>query len=224
MGGAWEWLIRSVKESLHAVLNEHAPKEETLLTIFAEIAHSINSRPLTHVPIDPSNSEALTPNHFLIGFSSGVIRFDKYELQTSCIRKQWQLAQHFANAFWKRWLREYLSSLLPTKKGSSLKVGNIVLLIDDLSPRNTWKKGVITRTFPGTDNVIRVLEVKTSNGFLKRPCRKIIKFTEVQNTWGLSGWSNVAFNRVIIIILHWIDCNKYLLILFKFGAFALFEF
>ena len=58
------------KESLYVVLKEHAPKEETLLTVLAEMEHSVNSHPLTIVSSDPQEKEALTPNHFLIGTSS----------------------------------------------------------------------------------------------------------------------------------------------------------
>ena len=73
MGGAWERLIRSVKESLHVILKEHTPKEETLLTTLAEIEHSVNSCPLTLVSSDTQEKEALTPNYFLIGTSSATI-------------------------------------------------------------------------------------------------------------------------------------------------------
>ena len=54
-------------------LKEHAPKEETLLTVLAEIEHSVKSRPLTVVASDPQEKEAPTPNHFLIGTSSATI-------------------------------------------------------------------------------------------------------------------------------------------------------
>lgn len=108
MGGAWESLIKSVKNASYATLKEHAPKEETFTTVLAQVEHSVNSRPLTHVSLDPRDKEALTPNHFLIGTSSGNIRLGHYDAQILCTRKQWQLAQHFADAFWRRWLREYL--------------------------------------------------------------------------------------------------------------------
>lgn len=40
-------------------------------------------------------------------------------------------------------------------------MGNVVLLVDDQQPRNTWVKGVITKTFPGSDGLVRVVEVTT---------------------------------------------------------------
>ena len=113
MGGAWERLVRSVKIALKHTLKETAPAEETLWTLLVEIEHMINSRPLTHVSTDPSDEEALTPNHFLIGSSSGYLRLEKYELETINSRKQFEVVQKMANTFWKRWIREYLPTLLP---------------------------------------------------------------------------------------------------------------
>ena len=186
MGGAWERLIRSVKEALYFTLKDHAPAEETLLTVFAEIEHSINSRPLIKVPLDPLEKEAITPNHFLIGRSSGTVRISRYDLQTKCLRKQWLLAQRFADACWNRWLLSYLPSLLSRKKwllpDEPLKTGDIVLIAEDKMPRNNWCKGLIVKTFPDSDGQVRVVEIKTEQGNLTRPSRKIVKFTQVQNT------------------------------------------
>ncbi|XP_076398077.1 uncharacterized protein LOC143266403 [Megachile rotundata] len=188
MGGAWERLIRSVKTALHVVLREQAPTEEVLYTLLTEVEHSVNSRPLTHVPVDPRDHEALTPNHFLIGTSSGSIKLGNYEKQTVCLRKQWKLAQHFADCFWRRWLREYLPSIIGRPKwmreGNTLGRGDLVLIADTQSPRNEWKRGTIIQTYPGSDGVVRVAKIHTSRGDFTRPIHKLIKLLsvrEVQN-------------------------------------------
>ena len=179
MGGAWERLVRSVKVALDVVLREQAPNEKVLLTLLAEVEHSINSRPLTNVSVDPRDQEALTPNHFLIGESSGHLRLDRYEAETSNPRKQFRIAQSFADAFWKRWIREYLPTLLPRKKWDAadcpLEIGDIVLVIDFQAPRNTWRKGTIIEIYPGADEVVRVAKIRTATNELVRPTRKLIK-------------------------------------------------
>lgn len=182
MGGAWERLIGSIKSTLKVILNEQAPREETLLTVLAEIEHIVNSRPLTHVSVDPRDDEALTPNHFLIGSSSGNLTLKHFEIGETCPRKQWRWAQATADAFWKRWAREYLPSLRVRDKWhretENLKIGDLVLIIDELTQRNSWRKGRIEKVFPGTDGRVRAVEVKTANGILKRPVSKLICFAK----------------------------------------------
>ena len=64
MGGVWESLVKSVKIILQAILKEEVPRDEVLATVFAEAEHSVNSRPLTDISVDPQELEALTPNIF----------------------------------------------------------------------------------------------------------------------------------------------------------------
>ena len=64
MGGVWESLVKSVKISLQAILKEEVARDEVLATVFAEAEHSVNSRPLTDISVDPQELEALTPNIF----------------------------------------------------------------------------------------------------------------------------------------------------------------
>ncbi|XP_076246401.1 uncharacterized protein LOC143186603 [Calliopsis andreniformis] len=181
MGGAWERLIRSVKVALNATLRNQVPSEEVLSTLLVEIEHSVNSRPLTDVSLDPRDEEALTPNHFLIGASSGEIKIKKYDLQATCLRKQWQIAQSFANAYWRRWLREYLPGLIPRAKWheteNSLEKGDLVRIVDLQAPRNLWKTGTVTEVFPGADGVVRIAKVRTSAGVFTRPARKLIRLS-----------------------------------------------
>ena len=178
MGGAWERLIRSVKVALSVILREQAPNEETLYTLLTEIEHSINSRPLTNVSADPTDAEALTPNHLLIGSSSGEFRLGRYEAQSVCPRKQWRVAQALADSFWRRWLREYVPTLVPRRKwcekSTPISIGDIVLIIDLQAPRNVWRKGTVVKVFPGADGEIRVATVKTANGEFVRPVHKLI--------------------------------------------------
>ncbi|XP_058803620.1 uncharacterized protein LOC131671301 [Phymastichus coffea] len=81
MGRAWERRIRSVKVALDHALKGEVPTEEVLSTLLVEIEHMVNSRPLTHVSVNPNNEEALTPNHFLIGSSPGHLRLERYEAE-----------------------------------------------------------------------------------------------------------------------------------------------
>ncbi|XP_037295821.1 uncharacterized protein LOC119189653 [Manduca sexta] len=159
-GGAWERLVRSVKTALTVTLKEKAPSEETLRTLLAEAEHSVNSRPLTHVSVDPRDPEALTPNHFYVD------------------RRAWRAAQALADNFWRRWIAEYLPTLVPrgesTRRVRPLRVNDVVAIADQQLPRNVWPLGIVQRTFEGPDGAIRVAEVKTKSGVFRRPVTKIV--------------------------------------------------
>ena len=122
----------------------------------------------------------------MLGASSGQIRLSKCDAQIECTNKQWQLAQHFADAFWRRWLREFLPSLISRKKWheneTPLKEGDLVLILDNDVQRNQWKKGVVTHAIPGSDGQVRVAEIRTAHGVLLRPTRKLVKFAESQTS------------------------------------------
>lgn len=45
--------------------------------------------------------------------------------------------------------------------------------MEDNQPAQTWKIGRIVAVFPGEDNIIRVADVRTSNGVFRRPISKV---------------------------------------------------
>ena len=65
-GGVWERLVKSAKVALMKVLKRRSITDEMLLTAVKEPEKFINSRPLTHVSLDPSDPQPLTPFHFLV--------------------------------------------------------------------------------------------------------------------------------------------------------------
>ncbi|XP_048485725.1 uncharacterized protein LOC125490479 [Plutella xylostella] len=141
-GGAWERLVRSVKTALKAVLDQQFPKEELLQTLLAEVEHSINSRPLTHVSVDPRDPEALTPNHFLLGSPEGLPSTGPCQpTDLRALRR----VQALADSFWRRWVQEYQPTLIPRSSSPSternLQVGDLVIVVDNSLPRNTWPRG-----------------------------------------------------------------------------------
>ncbi|XP_028174624.1 uncharacterized protein LOC114363174 [Ostrinia furnacalis] len=176
-GGAWERLIRTVKTSLKIVIGERTLKEETLSTLMAEVENMVNSRPLSHVSVDPTTGESLTPNHFLLGSSSNLPCIGEFDDTDLHLRKQWRKAQRLADMFWKRWVREVLPDMLPRKKWNSeqvpLQVGDLVLVVDPSSTRNTWPKGIIHRVYPGKDGRIRTVDVKTKTGIWRRSAARV---------------------------------------------------
>ena len=176
MCGAWERLVRTVKSCLHAAMPTRVPKDELLLTMLAEVENIINNRPLTYVSIDTEDDEALTPNHFIYGSSSGSKPVGDSSDTSENHRNNWANSQAFANRFWIRWTKEYLPSLRRRTKWhdpnvEEVAIGDIVILIGE--EKGTWPKGKVIQVHQGRDGHVRSVDIQLATGIYTRPVSKL---------------------------------------------------
>ena len=176
-GGIWERMVQSVKRVLRHTLKQVAPREHTLQCFIIEAENIVNSRPLTHLPVDPAQSEPLTPNHFLLGSANTARTPGVQDPNPRHLRKQWLISRQLRDAFWKRWIMEYLPTLTRRSKWCQrvkpLAVGDLVLICDVNSPRHHWTRGRIVRLYAGSDGVCRKAEVSTAKGVIRRPASRL---------------------------------------------------
>ena len=186
MGGVWERLVASTKRALRVVLGSQCVSDDLLQTVLAEVEFVINSRPLTYVSSDISDAEPLTPNHFLVGQPEAALPPGVFAEHDALGRKKWRHGQALTDHFWRRWQREYLPSLMERKKWlldeRDFQVGDVVLLVDDTSPRGFWPLARVTHVFPSTDGTVRSVEVQTTGGRIYRqPVTKVCFIEECQS-------------------------------------------
>jgi len=166
-GGVWERQIRSMRSVLNALLGSsgHLLDDDAFRTFMSEAAHIVNSRPLTVTSLnDPTSLQPLTPNHLLMMKSNVVLPppgvFKDAEVYS---RKRWKRVQCLLDSFWNRWKKEVLSLWQTRQKWCkpvrNLKVGDIVLVIDDQIPRCHWRLGKVVELFPGRDSLVRKVKV-----------------------------------------------------------------
>ena len=114
-----------------------------------EVESIVNGRPLTKVSDNPKDLEALTPNHLLLPRSGTTLPPGVFRKEDVYSRRRWQQVQYLSDVFWCRWLREYLPSLQERQKWTrptvNFEVGDIVLVVDKNSPRNSWGPVVVSR-------------------------------------------------------------------------------
>lgn len=183
MGAAWERMVGVVKEAFKTVVGDQPLSDKVLRCALAEAERVVNPHPLTDVPMQPEDEEALTPNHFLHGGSrrrlhEGVGCGEEVAARTPS-RKSWRSSQQIADHFWKRFSREVVPVLNQrTKwwvKSEPLQIGDVVMVADEMR-RGAWKRGVVTKAIGCKDsNQVRQVRVKTATGVIMRPAVKVAK-------------------------------------------------
>jgi hypothetical protein len=138
------------------------------------------------VPIDSEEDEALTPNHFLMLSSSGVVQPAKAPISSAAtLKTNWGQAQNLLDHFWTRWVKEYLPNISRRSKWfddtKPIQPGDLVVIAEDGAKRNSWVRGKVVRVHPGKDGRIRVADVQTSSKVLKRPVSSLAVL-EVQDS------------------------------------------
>ena len=178
-GGVWERCIRTIRKVMSALLKEQVLDDEGLATLMCEVESIVNGRPLTKVSDDPRDLEALTPNHLLLLRSGATLPPGVFRKEDVYSRRRWRQVQYLSDVFWRRWLREYLPSLQERQKWTrptvNFEVGDVVLVVDENSPRNSWPLGRIQEVKPNKgDGLVRRVALKTKTSVLERPINKIV--------------------------------------------------
>ena len=74
-------------------------------------------------------------------------------------------------------MREYIANIQHRQKWiqtvDNINVGDIVLLVDEQSPRNCWPMGRVVEVYTGRDGLVRSASVKTQSNIFKRPVTKM---------------------------------------------------
>lgn len=146
----------------------------------------VNSRPLTVDNLNnPDSLEPLTPNHLLHMKSNAPLpppgTFPKEDLYS---KKRWPRVQFLAEQFWSRWRREYVHNKISRQKWHSpkrnLKVGDVVLDVDELSPRGEWRLAKVLETFTGKDGLVRGAKISLGDKTLNNKGQRSSKLSVVE--------------------------------------------
>ncbi|XP_070142318.1 uncharacterized protein [Drosophila kikkawai] len=178
MGGLWEAGVKSFKTLFYKSTATRKYTFEELSTLLAKIEACLNSRPLAPMSEDPTDLLALTPGHFLVGGPLLATVEPEIKGASTSIINRWQHLKALHQQFRLRWKEEYLKELhkrtkwqVPTR---NLEVGEMVIIKDDNLPSNEWRLGRIDSVFPGPDGHVRVVNIRTARGIVKRPVAKVV--------------------------------------------------
>lgn len=188
-GGIWEAAVKSTKFHLKRTLKDAQLTFEEYATYLTQVEGILNSRPLYAISSNPNDSDVLTPGHILIGRPLTAVPEPNYEGIRLNRLSRWQYVQRLRDEFWKTWHRDYLQTLQPRGKNrfttANIAPGMIVLLEEKDTPVQIWKLGIITKTFPGSDGLVRTVEVQVGTVVYKRAIHKIAVLPIIDNNASL---------------------------------------
>ncbi|MEL6931451.1 MAG: hypothetical protein AAFO95_22930, partial [Cyanobacteria bacterium J06600_6] len=179
--GVHEILVRSMKRALRHILGDANVSDEELFTALVQAESLMNSRPITTCEDDVSSDPCLTPNHFLFGRAEpGNILADVGENDGQLLSRRYKLVQSLIEQVWVRWQKEVLHNCKTRTKWKvktpNLKVDDVVICLEPIQlKKHNWKLGRVINTFPGLDNVVRVVDVLIEGKTYRRPVSKLCR-------------------------------------------------
>lgn len=156
--GLSEALVKLVKKNLALMVGSHVLTFGELQTVLFEIANLLNERPIGIHPTDPEEGTYLCPNDLLLGRAS--TRVPPGSMDTSCDpKKRVVLIQQIADAFWRKWQRDYFHTLIVRQKWHvakrDVKAKDVVLVQDSNTYRGNWRLAEVVEAVPGKDEKVR---------------------------------------------------------------------
>ncbi|KRY21777.1 Gamma-tubulin complex component 4 [Trichinella patagoniensis] len=223
MGGYWERLVRSIKESLRKILGKALLDEEELRTTLCEVEASLNARPLTFVGEEDHERHPLSPFQLLTGrayvdfpaIEAHDPEWQPVERGATQWSHRWRYRQQLLARWWRSWRREYLSELMQRQKWRSSPAGpevnDLVLILEDNIPRAQCPIGVITALHLGSDGIARSARIRTSTNVITRPVAKLVQLEPTTVSDGRktppSGGEDVADRNGVCIQRSEPECH-----------------
>ena len=178
-GGVYERLVGLMKSPFKKTFAKTTYTFEQFKTNIAECEAVVNSRPLGFLSEHPNDMLPITPAMLVLGYSPSQF-VDSSDLKNDprTAGGRWKDRLKARDQFYERFLKDYLLALNEKEKWTSLqknlKIGDVVLIQHDNLPRLVWPQAIIVEIYPGRDNNIRTVLLKTARGYVRRSIQRII--------------------------------------------------
>ena len=147
-----------------------------MITLLAESSSVVNHTPLSEVSCDPCEPFPVSPATLLQmreyqDDDEQLQDFDEDDL-LSYGKKRWRRVQYLADQFFIRWKNEYIAELQTRKKwkypSRNLREGDVVV-IKDVTSRNKWPMGLVSKTIISEDGLVRRAILRVHSTSSKKP-------------------------------------------------------
>lgn len=177
-GGLWEAGVKSVKHHLKRIIGSTRLTYDEFETVLIQTEACLNSRPLCELR-KPTESIVITPAHFLIQDCLLALPEDNLATKNVSTLDRWNIVQQIVQKLWVVWNQEYLNTLRQRKTWrdpkENIQIDDVVVIKDSNVQPASWLLARVLEVFPGKDQLVRVVLLKTKNTTLKRPISKICK-------------------------------------------------
>jgi len=132
----------------------------------------LNSRPLSREFLDEKEI-IITPNSFLIGQFSTNLTGKDIEPHLSKLGAKYKEVLKIGQTVWKQFQKEILPELAPRAKWFKTfpnpKIGDVVLVIEEGTPRGLWKTAIIEELKMSSDGKARSATIRMNGKLFDRP-------------------------------------------------------
>ena len=160
--GAVESLVKSVKRALDVSVHNQRLSVPEFITVCSEAANLVNERPLGLLPSLDSNINVLTPNCMLLGRATSV-NPNVWQTDNFSMKDRSRLVSSITDQFWMHWLELFAPTLVYRQKWHEkqrdLKVGDVVLVLDNETFKGKYKLAIVTDILPSRDGRVRKVVV-----------------------------------------------------------------
>ncbi|UYV65498.1 hypothetical protein LAZ67_3004525, partial [Cordylochernes scorpioides] len=152
------------------------------LTVICKVESAMNSRPLTTIS-EESGLVPITPANFMCDNASCLFVPEADIVDSKFLKESHGNVQKLRETIRQRFRKEYLGFLRQNtrNKTKSIKEGDVVLMEVDNKRRTEWPIGVIEKTYPGKDGIVRVATIKTKRGIFLRPVQRLFFLESSEN-------------------------------------------
>lgn len=178
VGGQFERLIGVVKSSMFKAIGGATLTWSELSEVLLDVETQINRRPLSYVE-DDVELPILTPATFLYQRTNQLPEEETWRITDRDIRRRAKYLRTCKDKMWSRWQREYLTALRERHNLTHAvtkfqpKKGDVVIVKTDSKNRGTWPLAIVNEVYPGSDGVIRAVQLKTAKSMLERPVQHL---------------------------------------------------
>jgi hypothetical protein len=174
VNGVTERMVQSMKKSLKHIITDGLLTEDQFFTAAKKAQGILNSRPLGYQSTDSEDLAPLTPAHFLADKALQDIHVDDRHMD---LRSKYHLVQRVMRDAWKRFQQEVIPKLNVVnkwiKQQDNFEVGDVVVIMD-AEESGQFPLGIITKTFPGSDGLVRTVQVKLRGHETKRHASRLM--------------------------------------------------